>query len=123
MDVQALAEKHPFVQPSDSAEASSGQAQEPKTEIRICPVYLSVQATNLDLVEEQNNQMAFTLLLSDPRHKLEFQGLSQSIPKRWLEIPYEENEWVEEKLVKILRLSLTTIAQEYVWTRMNHTES
>ncbi|KAM3588684.1 hypothetical protein VKS41_001125 [Umbelopsis sp. WA50703] len=122
-EVQALAEKHPSTQSTDAAAASTSQEEEPQNEIRICPVYLSVQATSLDLVEDQSNQMAFSLLLSDPRHKLEFQGLSQSIPKRWLEIPYDENEWVEEKLVKILRLSLTTIAQEYVWTRMNHTES
>jgi hypothetical protein len=73
-------------------------------------------------VDDQSSHMAFTLVLSDPKHQLEFQGLSQSIPKRWLEIPYEENEWVEEKLVRILRLALTTIAQEYVWTRMNHLE-
>lgn len=88
-------------------------------EPRICPVYLSIQASQLDLVSDQTDKMAFTLLLTDVKHQLEFHGLSQSIPKKWLEIPYEENEWVEEKLVKVLRLSLTTIAQEYVWSRMN----
>lgn len=114
-----LAEKHP----STITEPIAAQDEEENSkEIRICPVYLSIQVSNLDLVADQNDHIAFTLLLTDTKHQLEFHGLSQSIPKKWLEVPYEENEWVEEKLIKVLRLSLTTIAQEYVWTRMNHIE-
>ncbi|GAB5589010.1 hypothetical protein Unana1_03910 [Umbelopsis nana] len=115
-DVEALAEKHPAA--SETTPIQEG-ADEMANEPRICPVYLSIQASQLDLVSDQTDKMAFTLLLTDTKHQLEFHGLSQSIPKKWLEIPYEENEWVEEKLVKVLRLSLTTIAQEYVWSRMN----
>jgi hypothetical protein len=37
----------------------------------------------------------------------------------WLDIPYEENEWVEDKIVDIIRMSVTSIAQDYVWTRMS----
>jgi hypothetical protein len=36
-----------------------------------------------------------------------------------LDIPYEENEWVEDKMVDVIRMSVTTIAQDYVWTRMS----
>lgn len=36
----------------------------------------------------------------------------------WLDIPYEENEWVEDKMVDVLRMAVTTVAQDYVWTRM-----
>lgn len=38
--------------------------------------------------------------------------MSQSIPAAWLEIPFEENEWVEDIMVDVLRSSIQTIGQE-----------
>ncbi|CAG8478815.1 3891_t:CDS:2 [Diversispora eburnea] len=41
-----------------------------------------------------------------------------SLPVSWLDVPYEENEWVEAKMVSTIKLAVQTIAQDYVWHRM-----
>lgn len=64
-------------------------------------------------------QLVYAIVLEDPTNQLSFQTYSQSIPLSWLDIPYEENEWVEDKMVDVLRMAVTTIAQDYVWTRMS----
>lgn len=54
----------------------------------------------------------FLLLLRDPTHNIIQSSMSQSIPAAWLEIPFEENEWVEDIMVDVLRSSIQTIGQE-----------
>ncbi|KAI9273079.1 hypothetical protein BDA99DRAFT_283695 [Phascolomyces articulosus] len=77
-----------------------------------CPVFLAIQPISME------DQVVFVLLLVDPTHQLNFKTYSQSMPLTWLDIPFEENEWVEDKMVEAIRLSVTTVAQDYVYTRM-----
>ncbi|KAI8139382.1 hypothetical protein BJV82DRAFT_627046 [Fennellomyces sp. T-0311] len=77
-----------------------------------CPVFLAIQPVSMD------EQLVYVLLLVDPTHQLNFKTYSQSVPLTWLDVPYEENEWVEDKMVESIRLAVTTVAQDYVWTRM-----
>lgn len=87
-----------------------------------CPVFLAIQpvkfALPIEQEEEGGNQLVYIILLEDPTHQIKFKTYSQSIPLEWLDVPYEENEWVEDKMTEVIRMAVTTIAQDYVWTRM-----
>lgn len=89
-----------------------------------CPVFMAIQPvkmtmTPIDEEDTETSQLGFIILMVDPTHNLKFKTYSQSMPLGWLDIPYEENEWVEDKMVDIIRTSVTSIAQDYVWTRMS----
>ncbi|KAI9486842.1 MAG: maintenance of telomere capping protein 1 [Benjaminiella poitrasii] len=93
-----------------------------------CPVFMSIQPvkmamTAMDDEDTDNDQLVFIILMVDPTNKIRFKTYSQSIPLNWLNIPYEENEWVEDKLTDVLRMAVTSIAQDYVWTRMSGTSN
>lgn len=60
----------------------------------------------------------FLLLLSDPSHNLRHSTVTQAVPRSWMEIPYEENEWVEEALVEVIRKGVEVVGQDYVGRRM-----
>ena len=77
-----------------------------------CPVFLAIQPVSMD------EQLVYVLLLVDPTHQINFKTYSQSMPLTWLDVPYDENEWVEDKMVEAIQLAVTTVAQDYVWTRM-----
>lgn len=88
-----------------------------------CPVFMAIQPVKLsmspmDAEDDENSQLSFILLMVDPGHNLKFKTCSQTVPLGWLNIPYEENEWVEDKMIEVIRMAVTTIAQDYVWTRM-----
>ncbi|CAG8698081.1 13626_t:CDS:2, partial [Dentiscutata heterogama] len=53
---------------------------------------------------------------------LESLTFSQALPVSWLDVPYEENEWVEAKMVSVIKLAVQSIAQDYVWHRMTATD-
>lgn len=89
-----------------------------------CPVFMAIQPVKMvmepiDEEDKETAQLSFIIIMVDPTHNLKFKTYSQSLPLSWLEIPYEENEWVEDKMVDIIRMSVTSIAQDYVWTRMS----
>lgn len=89
-----------------------------------CPVFMAIQPvkmtmTPIDEEDTETHQLSFIILMVDPKHHLKFKTYSQSLSLSWLDIPYEENEWVEDKMVDIIRMSVTSIAQDYVWTRMS----
>lgn len=89
-----------------------------------CPVFMAIQPVKMamapmDEEDTEQHQLCFIILMVDPTHHLKFKTYSQSLPLSWLDIPYEENEWVEDKMVDIIRMSVTSIAQDYVWTRMS----
>jgi hypothetical protein len=63
--------------------------------------------------------MQFVVLLSDPKNQLEYESYSQVVPMSWLQIPEEDNFWVQHKLEDSLELCVSTVAQEYVHTRMH----
>ncbi|ORX61782.1 hypothetical protein DM01DRAFT_1332361 [Hesseltinella vesiculosa] len=86
-----------------------------------CPVFMVIQPVKTVFANETDAvppQLMYAVVLQDPTHQLHFQTFSQSIPLTWLDIPYEENEWVEDKMIDVLRAAVTTVAQDYVWTRM-----
>ncbi|WVQ81449.1 hypothetical protein IAT38_003573 [Cryptococcus sp. DSM 104549] len=60
----------------------------------------------------------FLLTLQDPSHSLTFSTVTQPTPSDWMEVEYEKSEWVEERLVEVLRTGVEVIAQDYVATRM-----
>lgn len=65
----------------------------------------------------------FVIVLTDPTHNLTFETYSQALPISWLDVKYEENEWVEDKMVASINLAVQTIAQDYVWHRMNYSSN
>ncbi|KAI8096237.1 maintenance of telomere capping protein 1 [Halteromyces radiatus] len=85
-----------------------------------CPVFMVIQPVKSSFSNDKSipSQLVYAVVLEDPTNQLSFQTYSQSIPLAWLDIPYEENEWVEDKMVDVLRMAVTTVAQDYVWTRM-----
>ncbi|KAG1052006.1 hypothetical protein G6F43_005829 [Rhizopus delemar] len=88
-----------------------------------CPVFMAIQPVKLsmpaiDTEDTETHQLSFIVIMVDPTHGLKFKTYSQTIPLDWLDVPYEENEWIEDKMVEVIRMAVTTIAQDYVWTRM-----
>lgn len=39
------------------------------------------------------------------------------MPATWLDIPFEDNEWVEDAMVEIIRRSVEIVGQEYITHR------
>lgn len=99
--------------------------------VTTCPVYMRLQPCLAPLPSlpasclptstpdpKALKSLFFLVLLRDPTHKLVHSSLSQSMPASWLEIPFEENEWVEDEMVEIIRRSVEIIGQEYITHRM-----
>ncbi|CAJ0643041.1 5509_t:CDS:2 [Entrophospora sp. SA101] len=108
------------------------ESQQRETPSIICPVFMSIQPTkanpyviptlssstpSTDNVSE--NFLFFVIVLTDPTHNLTFETYSQALPISWLDVKYEENEWVEDKMVASIKLAVQTIAQDYVWHQRN----
>ncbi|KAI7905243.1 maintenance of telomere capping protein 1 [Cokeromyces recurvatus] len=110
--------------PSSSEKSTQYSPQSGALPVIHCPVFMSIQPVKMTMSaidddDVDNQQLMFIILMVDPTNKLRFKTYSQSVPLSWLNIPYEDNEWVEDKLADILRMSVTSIAQDYVWTRMS----
>ncbi|KAG0025564.1 hypothetical protein BGZ81_007077 [Podila clonocystis] len=120
-------------------EKHQASARNPTTHATSCPVFMAIQpcrvprhgysqstaATTADpsaKIAEKDMFISYVIVLQDPTHKLEFESVSQTLPAHWLLIPYEENEWVEDRMVDCIRLAVGVIAQDYVWTRMKGDE-
>ncbi|WWD06624.1 hypothetical protein V865_004717 [Kwoniella europaea PYCC6329] len=78
------------------------------------PIHASSSATEI----QPPKHLYFLLTLQDPQHSLSFATVTQPSPSDWMEVEYEQSEWVEERLVEILRTGVEVIAQDYVATRM-----
>lgn len=52
---------------------------------------------------EEEKHLFFIVLLRDPSNELSHATLSQSMPASWLDVPFEENEWVEDVMVEVIR--------------------
>ena len=111
------------VAPSEAAEGIT-------VPVTTCPVYMRLQPCLAPLPSlpasclptstpdpKALKSLFFLVLLRDPTHKLVHSSLSQSMPASWLEIPFEENEWVEDEMVEIIRRSVEIIGQEYITVR------
>ncbi|CAG8658716.1 13065_t:CDS:2, partial [Acaulospora colombiana] len=89
----------------------------------ICPVFMAIQPTKANPYVISSNQsesisdseqyLFYVIVLIDPTHNLTFKTFSQALPVSWLDIPYDENEWVEAKMVSTIKLAVQTIAQDY----------
>ncbi|KAK4333359.1 hypothetical protein RTBOTA2_002077 [Rhodotorula toruloides] len=110
---------------------SSSSADGATVPVTTCPVYMRIQpclapvpflppaclpSTSSD--PNSSKVLFFLLLLRDPTHNLVHTSMSQSMPASWLDIPFEENEWVEDQMVEIIRRSVEIIGQEYISHRM-----
>src|SRR4051812_30984386 len=96
-----------------------------------CPIFMAIQPTkatpyslptNNEITTDPEQYLFYVIVLTDPTHKLNFKTISQALPVSWLDIPYEENEWVEAKMISTIKLAVKTIAQDYVWHRMTASE-
>jgi len=121
---------------TDPTSPSSTQQQSSITlPVTICPVYMRIQPVLAPLpfsttaapaepsTSEKSDSSAataedphlfFILILRDPTNELVHKTLTQSMPSKWLDIPFEENEWVEDIMVQIIRSGVEIIGQEYV---------
>ncbi|KAG2200157.1 hypothetical protein INT47_012438 [Mucor saturninus] len=110
--------------PAGSEKNESYNPQSGAVPVINCPVFMAIQPVKIimapiDEDDTETHQLSFIILMVDPTHNLKFKTYSQSLSLSWLDIPYEENEWVEDKMVDIIRMAVTSIAQDYVWTRMS----
>jgi hypothetical protein len=100
--------------------------------VTICPVYMRIQpvlaplpfpssssSTPSDAPAQEEKHLYFILLLRDPTNSLVHRTLTQSMPKAWLDIPFEENEWVEDIMVDVIRKGVEILGEEYVKGRMS----
>ncbi|GAA5924780.1 uncharacterized protein JCM15063_005730 [Sporobolomyces koalae] len=106
---------------------SNDQSDSVTVPVTNCPVYLRLQPvlaklpafptpTNAGAVTPEH--LFFLILLIDPTHGLTHHTMSQPLPRAWLDIPFEENEWVEEFMVDAIRGATEVVAQEYITGRM-----
>ncbi|ODO01649.1 hypothetical protein I350_06473 [Cryptococcus amylolentus CBS 6273] len=79
---------------------------------------ISSNATTPDKPRTPPKHLQFLLTLEDPEHKLTFTTVTQPTPEDWMEVEYERSEWVEERLVEVIRTGVEVVAQDYVATRM-----
>ena len=52
------------------------------------------------------------MTLHDPSHSLRFTTTTQPSPADWLDVEYENSDWVEERLVEVLRTGVEVVAQD-----------
>ncbi|KAJ1027417.1 hypothetical protein NDA18_003423 [Ustilago nuda] len=88
------------------------------------PVFVRIQACTADLpgVEEgegEGKSLFFLIMLRDAQHGLSHKTVSQAVPCSWLDVAFEENQWVEESLVDVLSNALSVVGQDYVQGRMS----
>jgi hypothetical protein len=121
-NIDHLIKQH-FV-PEEKKQGETYNPQSGAVPVIQCPVFMAIQPVKITIApiddeDTEQHQVSFIILMVDPTHHLKFKTYSQTLPISWLDIPYEENEWVEDKMVDIIRMSVTSIAQDYVWTRMS----
>ncbi|ORX39066.1 maintenance of telomere capping protein 1 [Kockovaella imperatae] len=82
------------------------------------PILLSQSKSEPGSAPTPPKHLYFLMTLQDPSHSLRFTTVSQPAPADWLDVEYEKSDWVEERLVEVLRNGVEIIAQDYVATRM-----
>jgi hypothetical protein len=106
--------------------------------VTLCPVFMRIQPVLAPLpfslpststaegqpsgtpgASSDEQYLFFILLLRDPTNELVHRTLSQSMPSKWLDIPFEENEWVEDIMVDVIRRGVEILGEEYVKGRMH----
>ncbi|RGB33651.1 maintenance of telomere capping protein 1 [Rhizophagus diaphanus] len=132
-NIEQMIKKHYKPPPSINEKIKEQDQQELLRDIptTTSPVFMAIQPTkanpcslptNSETSTDSEKYLFYVIVLTDPTHKLTFKTVSQALPVSWLDIPHEENEWVELKMVQAIKLAVKTIAQEYVWHRMTASE-
>ncbi|CAB4409082.1 unnamed protein product [Rhizophagus irregularis] len=132
-NIEQMIKKHYKPPPSINEKINEQDQQELLRDIptTTSPVFMAIQPTkanpcslptNSETSTDPEKYLFYVIVLTDPTHKLTFKTVSQALPVSWLDIPHEENEWVELKMVQAIKLAVKTIAQEYVWHRMTASE-
>lgn len=119
-NLDSLVKANPSSSASQDAQAKAEKKAAGDLPITICPVYLRIQPVLAPLplaIDDLKDQLYFLLVLRDAEHNLERTTLSQAMPAEWLEIPFEENEWVENEMVDIIRKATETVGTDWVRTR------
>ena len=76
------------------------------------PPILLTAASPLPSTPTPSNHLYFLMTLQDPTHSLRFTSVTQPSPGDWLDVEYEHSDWVEERLVEVLRTGVEVIAQD-----------
>lgn len=89
-------------------------AESPITTI---PIYLYLQPVLIpspyaSSSSDKLDHLTFLISLSDPAHSLERTTISQAVPADWLTVEYDRSDWVEERLVDVLRVGVEVVVQE-----------
>lgn len=144
-NLDALIKKH-YKKP-ETTSASEDQSEKPTHSrkesgvtipVTICPVYMRIQpvlatmpfsasqpsasspsAPSSQLNTSEDQHLFFVMILRDPTNELVHKTLTQSMPSKWLDIPFEENEWVEDIMVDVIRRGVEIIGEEYIKGRMH----
>ncbi|KAK4705176.1 hypothetical protein P7C70_g1041, partial [Phenoliferia sp. Uapishka_3] len=115
-------------QEEPAAESAHKRSQSVTVPVTTCPIYLRIQAClapqpysvpvqSGEAAATQEKALFFILILRDPTHKLVHTSLSQSMPAEWLNIPFEENEWVEDVMVDVIGRSVQIVGKAYIHAR------
>lgn len=85
--------------------------------LHLQPVLAPLPFPQPDLLLSKNetsspDHLYFIITLQDPIHDLQFTTVSQPSPGDWLDVEYDRSDWVEERLVEVLRTSVMNIAQD-----------
>lgn len=146
-NLDALIKKHykkpeePSSTPSEKTPSHGRKESSITIPVTICPVYMRIQPVlaSMPFTASSSNPSApsasdnsstplktsddlhlfFILILRDPTNELVHKTLTQSMPSKWLDIPFEENEWVEDIMVDVIRRGVEIIGEEYIKGRMH----
>lgn len=76
------------------------------------PLLLDTETDATPTSSTPAKHLQFILSLHDPVHNLRFTTVSQGVPADWLDVDYDQSEWVEERLVDVIRVGVEIIAQD-----------
>jgi predicted membrane GTPase involved in stress response len=76
------------------------------------PAASSATTSTSSSSKEPAKHLHFIISLHDPAHSLRFTTTTQPVPGDWLEVEYEQSDWVEERLVDVLKTGIEVIAQD-----------
>lgn len=84
------------------------------------PPVLMTSSSSSTAAAAHPEHMSFIMTLHDPTHSLRFCTVTQPVPGDWLDVEYENSDWVEERLVDVLRVGVEIIAQDVSHTFLEH---
>lgn len=77
------------------------------------PIYLHIQPLLASLpYDSSSKQLTFIITLHDDVHSLKHSTVTQYSPSDWLDVEYEKSDWVEERLVDVLRVGVEVVVQD-----------